>query len=53
VHAIEAAALPGRPLSQVEVRQLIAFLDSLRDRAAIDGRLGVPEAVPSGLPVER
>jgi len=53
VHAIEAAAPPGRPLSQVEVRQLIAFLDSLRDRAAIDGRLGVPEAVPSGLPVER
>ena len=53
VRVIEAAALPGRPLSEIEVAQLIAFLGALRDQASIDGRLGMPETVPSGLPVER
>ena len=51
--AIELAARPGRALSDSEVAEIIAFLDSLRDQRAIDGRLGVPETVPSGLPVDR
>lgn len=53
VRGIEAAARPGRPVTEDEVKQLIAFLEALRDEDSIDGRLGVPEAVPSGLPVER
>lgn len=39
------------PLTAEEVALLVAFLDSLTDPAAIDGRLGIPDAVPSGLPV--
>lgn len=53
VRGIEAAARPGHPVTEAEVMQLIAFLEALRDEDSIDGRLGVPEAVPSGLPVER
>ena len=35
------------------VGALVAFLGALTDRSAELGRFGVPEAVPSGLPVER
>ena len=38
-------------LSTAEVAALVAFLGALTDPAAVAGRLGVPEAVPSGLPV--
>lgn len=50
-----SAAVEGRPvaLSEAEVADLVAFLGSLTDEAAIAGRLGIPETVPSGLPVER
>jgi cytochrome c peroxidase len=40
-------------LSDKDIEALVAFLDSLTDPAAISGRLGIPEAVPSGLTVER
>lgn len=40
-------------LSEAEIASLIAFLDTLTDRHALDGRLGIPERVPSGLPVDR
>jgi cytochrome c peroxidase len=48
-------AVEGRPvaLSEADVADLLAFLDSLTDEAAIAGRLGIPETVPSGLPVDR
>lgn len=42
-----------RHLSDVEIEALVAFLDSLTDQQALDGRLGIPEMVPSGLPVDR
>ncbi len=50
-----AAAVERAPLalSDGQIADLIAFLGSLTDEAAIAGRLGVPEAVPSGLPVDR
>lgn len=51
-----AAAASGAPvvaLTGDEVEALVAFLDALSDPAALKGRLGVPETVPSGLPVER
>ncbi len=48
-----AAARPRLALDDDEIAALLAFLDSLTDEAAIAGRLGIPERVPSGLPVDR
>lgn len=46
-----AVTTPPVTLSEAEITALVAFLDSLTDPAAVKGRLGVPTAVPSGLPV--
>ena len=46
-------AAPDRRLSEGEIAALVAFLRSLTDRSAVEGRLGIPVAVPSGLPVDR
>jgi len=46
-------SLQPRNISEADVTALIAFLDALTDPAAIEGRLGIPETVPSGLPMER
>lgn len=51
--AIAEAAGSGTPLTKTEIGSIIAFLATLSDPAALAGRLGVPERVPSGLPVER
>ena len=54
---VEVAAIRGTndlqtvKLSEPEVDDLIAFLHALTDLRGIEGRLGVPERVPSGLPV--
>jgi cytochrome c peroxidase len=53
VAQISAAAPAGAALGAAEVDNLIAFLSTLTDEAAIKGRLGIPDNVPSGLPVER
>ena len=50
---ITQAAPPGVRLTPAEVAQIIAFLETLTDPVAITGRLGIPERVPSGLPVDR
>ncbi|MFN3642843.1 MAG: cytochrome-c peroxidase [Gemmobacter sp.] len=42
-----------RPLDAGDVAALLAFLDALTDTGAAAGRLGIPAAVPSGLPVDR
>ncbi len=46
-----ANEFPGATLSDADIADLVAFLRSLTDRRGIVGRLGVPETVPSGLPV--
>ncbi|SOC06679.1 cytochrome-c peroxidase [Rhodobacter maris] len=51
--AIRAAAGPGQALRPADVAALMAFLATLSDPVALKGRLGIPETVPSGLPVER
>jgi cytochrome c peroxidase len=51
--AIAAAAVKGRALPADQIEAIVAFLGALHDPAAIAGRLGVPESVPSGLPVDR
>lgn len=38
-------------LSPSDISDLVAFLQTLTDQNSIDGRLGVPATVPSGLPV--
>ena len=52
---VEAIAVSVEPapvsLSEGEIVALVAFLDSLTDPVAVSGRLGVPDRVPSGLPV--
>lgn len=54
VAAIAAAVTtPPVVLSSADIAALVAFLDSLTDPVAITGRLGVPDTVPSGLPVPR
>lgn len=40
------------PLGEDELDALMAFLQALRDERSLSGRLGVPETVPSGLPVD-
>jgi cytochrome c peroxidase len=40
-------------LTQNEISDLISFLKTLSDPVALKGRLGIPESVPSGLPIDR
>ncbi|RVT85379.1 cytochrome-c peroxidase [Rhodobacteraceae bacterium CCMM004] len=40
-------------LTDAEIADLLAFLDSLTEPSAIAGRLGIPDTVPSGLSVDR
>lgn len=44
---------PPVQVSGQDLPDLIAFLESLSDPIALEGRLGVPDRVPSGLPVDR
>jgi cytochrome c peroxidase len=50
---LAANALEPMHLSDGEIADILAFLDSLTDRASIEGVLGIPESVPSGLPVDQ
>lgn len=49
----QAITQTPRPLNDTEATAILAFLDSLTDPTAIAGRLGIPAAVPSGLPIDR
>ncbi|WP_425053668.1 cytochrome-c peroxidase [Psychromarinibacter sp. S121] len=44
---------PGVVLPPEDVTALVAFLEALTGAGALPGRLGVPDAVPSGLDVDR
>ena len=48
----EATEIAPVSLTDREIAQLLAFLDSLTDPQARTGRMGVPDRVPSGLPVD-
>ncbi len=50
---IAAAAPTGHALSKDEVGHIIAFLATLSDPVALGGRFGVPDNLPSGLPIDR
>lgn len=52
--AIAAAATPsGVAMDDAQIAQILAFLETLTDPASIEGRLGIPDSVPSGLPIDR
>lgn len=54
VAAIAQAALQmSVELESDEIDALMAFLSSLTDEVGAEGRLGIPETVPSGLPIDR
>lgn len=48
-----ANELSPQDLDDAEIAALIAFLHALTDETSLKGRLGVPQSVPSGLPVPR
>ncbi len=48
-----ANSLKTSVLSPDDISNIIAFLETLTDPISIKGRLGIPNRVPSGLPVER
>lgn len=48
----QAVTYQPRRITEADVTALVAFLDALTDPAAVEGRLGIPETVPSGLPVD-
>ena len=52
---LAAVELPDSTVSEAEIAALVAFLEALTGEVARagGGPLGVPEAVPSGLPVDR
>ena len=49
----QANELKPRNLSEDEIAQIIAFLNSLTDRQSLNGALGIPAKVPSGLPIDQ
>lgn len=52
--AIETAvSVSGIRLNEADLDALIAFLDSLTDPKSLTGRLGIPQSVPSGLPIDQ
>lgn len=48
-----SVSIAGRSMPADEIAALVAFLESLTDKSGIDGRMGIPAFVPSGLPVDR
>jgi cytochrome c peroxidase len=48
-----AAEADGPGLDEAEIDTLLAFLHALTDDTALQGRLGIPPSVPSGLDVPR
>jgi len=50
---LSAVDLEPQELTAQEIADLVAFLRALTDDVAVAGRLGVPDSVPSGLPVDR
>lgn len=49
----EANDLEPVNLGDDQIADILAFLDALTDPSSLEGRLGIPPTVPSGLPVDR
>ena len=53
IRIAEATEIMPVDLSDAQIAQLLAFLGALTDPKARTGRLGPPESVPSGLPIDQ
>jgi cytochrome c peroxidase len=53
IREIAQQAGHGTRLTAEEIGSILAFLESLTDPVALAGRLGIPDDVPSGLPLDR
>ena len=52
--AIAASAVSYKAdLSEAQIDQIILFLETLEDPVALEGRLGIPDRVPSGFKIDR
>lgn len=49
---LSANEISGIDLSKIEIEQIVSFLEALTDQASLKGLLGIPETVPSGLPID-
>lgn len=49
----DAVAIEPVALSANDIASIVAFLNMLTDPVSVDGRLGIPDQVPSGLAVPR
>ncbi len=49
----KANSLERRLLTDDQVDAIVAFLSTLTDQQSLDGRLGIPPSVPSGLPIDQ
>ncbi|MEO9777645.1 MAG: cytochrome c peroxidase [Sedimentitalea sp.] len=47
-----ANELPSQSMSDADIADLLAFLETLTDPQSLSGRLGVPKTVPSGLTLD-
>ncbi|SPJ23475.1 Cytochrome c551 peroxidase [Palleronia abyssalis] len=50
---LSAVKRQPHPLDERVLDALMAFLAALDDETALSGRMGIPETVPSGLPIDR
>ncbi|MEX1056576.1 MAG: hypothetical protein WED11_02495, partial [Natronospirillum sp.] len=50
---IAANELAPMALTDAEIEALVAFMETLTDSPSLDGRLGTPSDVPSGLPLDQ
>jgi len=50
---LAASTLVPQQLDDQQVGHILAFLEALTDPSSRQGRLGIPDTVPSGLPVDR
>ena len=41
------------PMDETEIDDLVAFLHALTGTVSIEGRLGIPDRLPSGLEIDR
>jgi len=49
-----AIKAPAISISEPEFNSIMAFLKALEDPLAVaGGRMGIPDSVPSGLPIDR
>ncbi len=50
---LAANELDATSLNEAQIDDIVAFLQTLTDPVSLEGRLGIPDSVPSGLPLDQ